>query len=921
MEKTSRLLHFRVKLGLSPVMSISLLSTKLHLPRSRANGVSRPRLVEKMLSGIQRSGCWILVSAPAGFGKTTLLSEFTGGIEHPVAWVSLDEADNDPMRFWRYVIAAFQSNRPEIGESALALLQTSQPVPDETTPTLLINDLSQLDRDLVLVLDDYHCIQNSSIHGALSFLLEHLPACVHPIIATRVDPPWPLARFRVRDQLVEIRASDLRFTIEETAAFLNDSVGLNLSAEDVAALEERTEGWIASLQLAALSMKGRADQVGFIKAFTGSHVYVAEYLLEEVLSRQSGEISSFLFRTCILERLQADLCNVVTNRQDSERLLKELFQSNLFLISLDDEGHWYRYHHLFSDLLRARLRQFVSEAEISALHRRAWAWFAENGFVIDAMNHALAGKDFESAIRLVQANAFSLMTRGELSTLLRWIEALPDSVIYLYPSVIVIKAWALTLAGAIHQVEPLLQEAEAHLDPNDDSPAAREVLGNAAAIRAFFAMMTGNYPRALELARHADTLLPESDVHISWLMPYTLGAALRAEGQYERAVEAFTRQAEMADRYHNLILWATGVTEVAIVRRLQGRLRDARETCLRALARIAERGEQQFGSLAKLEVPLIEVLREQNRLEEAHQRMTSVMARMQNWPMPTDKVFAYLAQIRLQEAKSDLAGAFETLHMAQEHKAKHPILMNLARAVDLSEVRLQLKSGNLDVAARQLDALQPGTSLIIASREQELLLLARLRLAQGRREEADQILAALAEDAEAGGRNAAWIEILALRAVVSKSNGEQGRALESLTKALTLGEPEGFVRIFVEEGEVMQELLAMVARRLTRHSEERSEPLRDYVTRILDAFPKHVPPHAMHTLAKDESGLIEPLTPREREVLQLIAAGDSNQTIAEKLVITLSAVKKHTRNIYGKLSVNSRTQAIAQARRLGLIPE
>lgn len=900
---------------------VSVLATKLHIPRQRANAVSRPRLTDKLLSGIRRSGSFVLLSGPAGFGKTTLLSEFVRDIEYPVAWLSLDDADNDPIRFWTYLMTALQSIQQEIGESARALLQTSQPLPDDTIPTLLINELVKANNHLVLVLDDYHSIQNPSIHAGLSFLLDHLPDNLHLIVSTRVDPPWPLARFRVRDQLVEIRAMDLRFTTEEAADFLNKVMGLELSVQHVTALEERTEGWIASLQLAAISMKGRNDVDGFIQVFTGSHVYVAEYLIEEVLSHQPEEVRHFLFQTCILERLNASLCDVVTGRQDSAVLLKDIYQANLFLIPLDDEGEWFRYHHLFADLLQARLQQTASVDKVLLLHQRAMTWFDKKGFSLEAVNHALAARDFESAVRLVESNALSLLTRGELTTLLRWTEALPESVIQLHPTLLLKKAWTLTLAGAIRQVEPLLQQAQDQIQPDDKSPTAREVLGNAAAIRAFFAMMSANYPRALELAKHADMLLPESNVHISWLVPYTLGAVYRAEGQYEQAVEAFTRQAEMAKRYGNLILWATGVTEVAIVRRLQGRLRDASEICLQALASVAERGESQFGSLAKLEVPLIEVLRERNELSQAQQRLKSVIERMQNWPMPTDRIFAYLAQIRLQEAQGDLSAAFETLQLAQELKAKHPVLMNLARSVDMSEIRLHLKGGNLDLAAHLMDGLQPGSSPVVSTREQELLLLARLRLAQGKADEANQILSPLAKEAEAGGRIGSLMEIFALQSVVLSTRGDQPSALTVLSKALALGEPEGFMRVFLDEGEVMQVILAALNRKMTAVKDELSIRLRAYVSRILGAFPGSLPPEGARSSQDDEADLIEPLTPRELEILQLIDAGDSNQAIADKLVITLSAVKKHTGNIYGKLNVNSRTQAIARARQLGLVKQ
>src|SRR6266508_2927102 len=349
-------------------MSVSLLSTKLNIPHTRASGVVRPRLTEKLFDGVNRPGSFVLLSGPAGFGKTTLLSEFVEQFVRRVAWVSLDEGDNDPIQFWTYLITACQSIQPKVGEAALAVLQTPQPLTDDVIPTLLINDLDRLESELILILDDYHIIQNPSIHSALGFLLKHIPDKLHLVLSTRVDPPWPLARFRARNQLIEIRAADLRFTSEESTVFLNQVMGLRLSAEDVAALEVRTEGWIASLQLAAISMRGRDDTAGFIKAFTGSHVYIAEYLMEEVLGHQTEDVKTFLLHTSILEGLNASLCDAVTGRSDSQAILKDLYEANLFLLPQDDEGQWFRYHHLFADLLQARLSQGLPANAIADLH-------------------------------------------------------------------------------------------------------------------------------------------------------------------------------------------------------------------------------------------------------------------------------------------------------------------------------------------------------------------------------------------------------------------------------------------------------------------------------------------------------------------------------------------------------------------------
>lgn len=900
-------------------MSVLLLPTKLYIPRMRAGGVSRPRLTQKLLDAVERPGCFVLLSGPAGFGKTTLLAEFAAELEQPPAWLSLEEADSDPVRFWTYLISACQSILPEIGRDAQALLQSPQPLPDETLTTLLIHDLVRLQDDIVLVLDDYHNIQNSRIHAGLSFLLEHLPERFHLIISTRSDPPWPLALYRARDRLVEIRAADLRFTSEETARFLKDVMRLNVSAQDASDLEARTEGWIASLQLAAVSMRGREDISGFIRAFTGSHVYVAEYLIEEVLERQTEEVKNFLMQTSILERLSSGLCEAVSGCPDGQAILKDLYQANLFLVALDDEAQWYRYHHLFADLLWARSKQMIPADEIALLHGRAARWFEQNGHPGEAIRHALARQDFETAARLVNDHAFQAMIRGELATLLHWTEALPDEILRRYPMILIKKAWALTLAGGIRQVEPLLQQAEAQIGADESDLSTRELSGNAAAMRAFFAMMKGEYPLALELARRAERLLPDENVHISWLVPYTLGAIYRSQGYYEKAVAEFTRQALMSETSDNLILWATGVTEIAIVRRLQGRLSDAQETCRLALQRMEERGASSFGSLAKLEVPLIEVYLEKNELAAAHGRVTDVLMRMQSWPMPTDRIFALLAQIHVQQAQGDVVGALETLQTAKDVKNKQPVLMNLARSVDLAEVRLLLETGDLQAAARLLDELQPGSSPVVATREQELLMLARLRIVQGKPDEAEAILSRLAGEAETREQNRALIEIVALQAIALAAQGNRTESLQVLTQALRLGEPEGFVRLFVDEGESMRRLLSALSRQLAPATDEPPGSLKLYIAQLLEAFSTGPVGSETHPLPNQDEELVEPLTRRELEVLELIAAGHSNQAIADRLVISLSAVKKHTGNIFGKLNVNSRTQALVRARQLGLL--
>ncbi len=906
-----------------------LLSTKLFFPAPRPTLVPRPRLTARLTEGLTRP--LTLVSAPAGSGKSTLLSEWRASERsrtYTLAWLSLDQYDNDPLRFLTYLIAAVATVKPGFGETPRAFLHASRPQPPAAQTILahLISELGEQETPLALVLDDYHLITTRPIHDALAFLLDHLPPQIHLVILTRADPPLPLARLRVRNQLTEIRAADLRFTTDEAAAFLHRTMGLNLSPEDVAALEARTEGWIAGLQLAALalrgpmSMQGRSDITGFVTAFSGSHTYVAEYLVEEVLQHQPEGVQTFLLQTSILERLNPELCEAVTERPDGQAVLMALHRANLFVLPLDDEGRWFRYHHLFADLLQARLRQAFTAEAIAALHKRAAAWYELHGFVIEAVSHALASKDFDYAAGLVEENAYPMATRGEMATLLQWSQALPNDVIQRRPVSSLAKAWALTFAGAIEQVEPLLLQVEAQI--GGEAPMAREVLGNAAAIRAYLAMMVGDDQRALELAERAGTLLPQSSAQPRSFLPYTLGMAYRGQGHYEKAAEAFGREVQMGEASGDLLTWATGMVEVANTRRMQGRLREADETCRQALRRIAEQEAHQFGSFAKLDVALSEVLREQGQLDEARKRVTDALARMQAWDMLTDQLFAYLTLIHIQESQGDFTGAFKTLRIAKDLKATHPVFGSLARLLDLHEIRLSLATHQVAAAARLMDGLQPGASRMVFTREQELITLARLRLAQGRPDEAATILDPLANEAEAAGRKGSLLELLALQACTLRAQGDQDAAVAVLIKALALAEPEGFVSVFVDEGELLQQLLATVARQLAPAGDQTSIPLEAYVSKLLDAFRGSLSSGEAPRAPRPQKvpGLVESLTARELEVLQLITAGDSNQTIADKLVITVRAVKKHAGNIFGKLNVTSRTQAIARARQLGLLP-
>jgi LuxR family transcriptional regulator, maltose regulon positive regulatory protein len=556
-------------------MSVSLLSTKFYISPTRANAIARPRLTAKLLSGVKHPGSFALLSGPAGSGKTTLLSEFVAQVRQPIAWLSLDVGDNDPIRFWTYLITACQSVLGGVGESALELVRTAQPLPEDTVPTILINDLNSQERLVVLVLDDYHAIQNPSLHASVSFLLDHLPENLHIVISTRTDPPWPLARWRARNRLVEIRARDLRFTSVEAASFLHLTMGLNLSSEDVAALEERTEGWIGGLQLAALSMQGRGDVSGFIQAFTGSHVYIAEYLVEEILQRQPEELQRFLLQTSILQRLNASLCEAVTGIENGQSVLTALHRANLFVIPLDDEQQWYRYHHLFSDLLTFRLQQSLTASAVQELHCRASAWLAQNNLLDEAIRHALVGKDYERAIALVERMARTMMFTGRVNDLRNWLAALPEASFDTHIFLRIYQTWIDLLQGRMDLSEPALLKMETMLRSLPPSPDNDTLLKEMIVILSHWVALAGNTSRAIHLSQEALAFLPEGDLASRARVYSALAISYGSEGDAQKADTAFRECIRLAKASANYTLAAHTMMRGGIWLGYYGRLHEA----------------------------------------------------------------------------------------------------------------------------------------------------------------------------------------------------------------------------------------------------------------------------------------------------------------------------------------------------------
>ena len=912
-------------------MSTPILTTKLYVPPPRPHAVLRPRLTGRLNEGLHRK--LTLISAPAGFGKTTLLGEWVAGCERPAAWLSLDEADSDPTRFLAYLVAALQTIAPNIAEGVLGMLQSPQPPPTEAVLTTLLNETATIEDDLALVLDDYHVIDARAVDDALAFVLEHLPPRMHLIISTREDPHLPLARLRARGQLGELRAADLRFTPSEAAEFLEGVMGLDLSAEDIAALEDRTEGWIAGLQLAALSMRGREDVAGFIRAFAGDNRYVVDYLVEEVLQRQPERVRSFLLQTSILERLSGPLCDAVTDQERSNALLEALERGNLFVVPLDDRRHWFRYHHLFADVLRARLMEEQPD-RAPTLHRRASEWYERNGSPTDAIRHALAAEDFERAAGLVELAALEMLGSSQ-ETLYRWLMALPDEVVRARPVLSVYYAFALLGRGGFEAFDAHLRDAERWLDTSAetserreapsvemvvvDEVAFRSLPGTIAVARAYHAGALGDVFCAADHARRALDLLPDDDHLWRGAAASLLGIAYWTSGDLEAAYRSFADGVSHQQMTGHVRFQIAVTYILADIRIAQGRLNEAVRTYEQSLQVATEQGEPVWGT-ANLYVGLSELHRERGDLEAAKQHLLRSKELGEHVVgLPETRYRWYVAMARIKEAQGDLDGALDLLDEAERQYVESPDPD--VRPVAALKTRVWVAQGRLTEALgwtreRGLSAHDDLSYL----REFEHITLARVLLARYKcdREEryiheAMGLLKRLLQAAEEGGRMGSVIEILVLQAIAHEAQGDSPGALVPLERALSLAEPEGYVRIFVDEGLPMARLLYEA---LSQGVES------DYIRRLLAAFPvAESEQTASSPMRGSKSELVEPLSERELEVLQLIAEGLTNQEVATRLYLSLHTVKVHARNIFTKLAVKNRAQAVARGRALGILSQ
>ena len=899
-------------------MATPLLRTKLYIPPVRQELVPRLRLIERLNAGLNRK--LTLISAPAGFGKTTLLSEWASqrvsesARGRPVAWLSLDEGDNDPARFWAYLIAALQTIHEGIGEAALEALVSPQPPHVEALLTGLINEIAEIPDLSALVLDDFHVITDQRVNDEVTFFLDSMPPQMHLILSSRADPPWPLARLRARREMTELRTNDLRFTSQEAAAFLNEVMRLDLSPEDVAALEDRTEGWIAGLQMAALSMRGREDVSGFIRAFTGSHRFILDYLVEEVLDQQSPAIQEFLLKTSILERMTGPLCDAVTGGADRQTILAQLEQANLFLVPLDDERRWYRYHRLFSELLRNQLA-LIHPEQAPVLHQRASEWFEEESFTEETIAHAFAARDYERVAHLVEKYARDMLHQSKYNVLSSWIEALPDELVQKRPWLCVYQSWTRHWAGMREGGEDCLKNAEQMLNSSPFlSEKERRILsGYIATVRAHYALTNEEIPRVIEQAQKALRLLPEDDYFTRGTAAIALGGAYWGMGDASSAEQAFAECASNALKggYHYRASSALCYVGMQQVKR--ARLLKAEETFREALALSQGPGGRRFPNAGYPLAKLGELACEWNDLEQARRDVHDGMELCTQLGHVDLMAEAYVALARVQLAHRDFAGVKDTLQRADRLSRETKLDPWAVCWLDDCRLRLWLSTGKLDEAIRwaETSGLRVDGQLNY-HHDLHHISLARVLVAQVMRQPSGTcldralgLLARLLAAAEKAGWIHKEIEILTLQALALWACDDNEGALNALARALTLAEPGDYVRTFIDEGALMGELLRQAAARGIAVN---------YVSKLLAALAAEG--HETQRLAKIQ--LIEPLSERELEVLRLLATSLSTAEIANELFITVNTLRTHTKNIYGKLDVHSRREAVARAQESGL---
>jgi len=906
-------------------MSASILATKLYIPPPRPRIVPRSRLIERLNEGLAKGCRLTLISAPAGFGKTTLVAACLADCGMPIAWLSLDKNDNQEERFLSYLAAALKEAHHTIGSKAAQIMAAAQPAQAEVVLTSLINDLDSTDTEIVLVLDDYHGISSQTVHEAVRFLLEHCPRTFHLMIATRSDPPLPLARLRARGQMMELRAADLRFTETEAAQFLNDVMDLHLDARSVVLLEERTEGWIAGLQMAALSMRDRKDLPGFIEGFSGTNRYILDYLLEEVLTSQPPEIQRFLLYTSVLERLTAPLCDFLLAMAEMPKLsdegapqagshsdhpsvsiLEYLERANLFLTPLDDERIWYRYHHLFADLLRARLHQ-AQPSLIPLLHIRASTWLEREGYIAEAIHHLFVAKEMGRAADLIERYGPAHWSESDPSVL-QMADELPHEMILARPKLGLHQVWLLIVQGRIARALRLMNDLERKLT-DTDLESEQSWMQTIISLALAFLKPSGymavsdpfpDYSLVNEIPAEEPILRNAAD----FLYVMTLGR----RGELDRAVEVALQCIQREKAHSGMLAIHSLAPFLTRGYLMQGRLHAAASLC-REILEPVERDPRFVDTTGSVKIDLGEVLCEWNYLEEAERYIRDGLQDSEPWRNIMTDGFGLVALTRVLQAQGDYAGAMQVAEKFETRLAAHSWPHEFDEDFYTLKVRVRLASGDLQAPSQWADQLDLNEDFDL-HKERYQITLARIRLAQGRYTEAENLLAGEAPPAEVGSQVTRELEFDLLLAVTIARQGRLPEALEIIETCLAIAEPEGYIRIFLDVGEPVRELLAAYLQSATPRHEL-------YAQKVLGAFSST---GQVGSSVPSSFGLVEPLTERELEVLQRMALGSTNHQIAQQLIVARGTIKAHAASIYRKLDVANRTEAVGRARELGILP-
>ncbi len=868
-------------------MPIPILLTKLFIPQNRSLCVPRPRLIEHLNSGLQ--GKLVLVSASAGFGKTTLLSEWVSSCGRPSSWLSLDEEHRDPARFLVYLITALRTVAGNIGKEIFTALEAPRLPPIEPLLTALLNEISAVPNKFILVLDDYHVLDSRQIDEMISFLLEHLPPQMLLVIASREDPHVPLARLRTRGHMTEVRAADLRFTPSEAAGFLNQTMGLNLTEDNIASLENRTEGWIAGLQLAAVSLRGNEDAEGFITQFSGTHHFILDYLTEEVLNRQSGQIKTFLLRTSILDRMCGPLCDAVLRDAElpSQEILENLEKANLFIIPLDRERHWYRYHHLFADLLRQRKKHSPVED-----HTRASRWYEENGLELEAFHHAAAAGDIDRAERLITENNIPLHLRTSVTPILSWLESLPASILAERPSLLARHASLLLANGQTKGVEAKLDAAEAALESGGMDEKKRNLIGQIAAERATLALTQYQVETIMIQSQRAQEYLHPDNLAYRFTAVWTLAFARHLSGDRAGADRDYMEALSISEASGDILSMILALSGIGLLQEQNNRLFAAAEMYERILKLS---GPHPQPNISEAHLALARIYYEWNDLEKAERCGTDSLFLAKQYDRTIDRFIlgeVFLARVKL--ARGDAEGALAMIEQTAE-KVRLQGFTHRTNDVVAQQVLALLHLGKIDEAA------------ILAEKHELPVSSARVFLARGDARAALAVLDPYRRQMEAANFKDEMLRVTVLQSAAHYALGETDTAVNLVCTALDLSRQGGFIRIFADEGEPMACLLRETRKR---------ELMAEYIGTILPSFSSREPEKKD---TADAGTITDSLSERELEVLRLVSAGLSNEAIGEKLFLALDTVKGHNRKIFSKLGAHSRTEAVSLSRKLGLL--